>query len=83
VAELADAGDLKSSGGDTPCGFDHFGIHRMVRDVFQISGKVLLPQRGQLKTLMLNNAHTLAPTFLEALQSVLAFNGVRLILRQI
>jgi hypothetical protein len=28
VAELADAGDLKSSGGDTPCGFDSHRPHR-------------------------------------------------------
>ena len=27
VAELADAGDLKSSGGDTPCGFDSHSPH--------------------------------------------------------
>jgi hypothetical protein len=63
--------------------FQHFGILRMVRDVFHISGKVQLTSSGQIKTLVLNKGHTLAQPFLEALQLTMALNGVRLILRQI
>ena len=55
----------------------------MVRDVFQIPGKVQLTQHGQLRTLVLNKGHILAQPFIEALKPVMALNGVHLILRQI
>ncbi len=63
--------------------FQHFGILRMVRDVFQISGKVQLTSSGQIKTLVLNKGHTLAQPFVQAFQLAVGLDGVRLILRQI
>jgi hypothetical protein len=43
VAEQADAGDLKSSGGDTPCGFDsrrlHFTINSHNPCIMKSAGK--------------------------------------------
>jgi hypothetical protein len=63
--------------------FQHFGMLRMVRDVFQIAGKVRMTQEGQLLSIVLNRTHNLAPPFLEAFQPVLAGYGVRLILHQI
>lgn len=63
--------------------FLSFGTRRMVRDVFHISGKVQMTQQGQLRAIILNRDHNLAPPFFEALQPVLYPNGLRLILRQI
>jgi hypothetical protein len=63
--------------------FRHFGMLRMVRDVFQITGKVQMTQQGQLISITLNRDHILALPFFEALQPVLAHDGMRLILRQI
>ncbi len=63
--------------------FQHFGMLRMVRDVFHISGLVQMTQQGLLLSIILNSAHGLAPPFLQALQPILARNGLQLILRQI
>ena len=63
--------------------FQHFGMLRMVRDVFHIAGKVHMNRQGQLLSIILNKAHNLAPPFLEALQPFLARNGTLLILHQI
>ena len=63
--------------------FLHFGMLRMVRDVFHITGKVRVNQQGQLLSITLNREHNLALPFFEALHPVLARNGLRLILRQI
>jgi hypothetical protein len=63
--------------------FQRFGKLRMVRDVFHITGKVQMTQQDQLVTIILNRDHILASPFYEALQSILADDGLRLILRKI
>lgn len=63
--------------------FQHFGMLRMVRDVFHITGKVQMTQQGQLLAIILNRDHHLAPLFSEALRPLLARYGMQLILRQI
>lgn len=63
--------------------FQHFGTLRMVRDVFHIAGKVQMTQQGQLRSIILNRACSLAPPFLEVWKPILVCNGTRLILRQI
>jgi len=63
--------------------FRHFGMLRMVRDVFQISGKVRVTEQGQLLAIILNRDHHLALPFVEALRPVLSSDGMRFILHQI
>lgn len=63
--------------------FRNFGMLRMVRDVFQITGKVQTTEQGQLRAIILNRDHVLAPLFFDALQPVLSRYGLRLILRKI
>jgi len=49
-----------------------YGIMRMVRDVFHISGFLLLDALGQIVQIVLNQAAPLAPILVEALRELLA-----------
>ncbi len=60
-----------------------FGIQRMVRDVFHISGKLRFDPGGQLLRLCLNRNHTLAKPLLRALHSCLPGSKRWLILDEI
>ena len=50
----------------------HYGIVRMVRDVFHVSGFVVRDAHGQMVQLVLNRAAPLAPTLAVALHTLLA-----------
>ena len=63
--------------------FQHFGMLRMVRDVFHIPGKVQMTNQGQLLSIILNRNHILALPFVEAMRLVLNGYDLCLILRQI
>jgi len=49
-----------------------YGIMRMVRDVFHISGFLLLDALGQIVQIVLNQAAPLAPILVDALRQLLA-----------
>ena len=49
----------------------HYGILRMVRDVFHVSGSLLFDPEGQPIELVLNQAAPLAPVLLEAVAALL------------
>lgn len=51
---------------------EHDGMLRMVRDVFHISGFLLLTPRGQLTEVVLNQAAPLAPALVDPLGQLLA-----------
>jgi hypothetical protein len=63
--------------------FQHYGMLRMVRDVFQIPGKVHFDKDKQIIRIRLNQDHQLAPAFCEAFKPFLARNGTTLILGKI
>ncbi len=63
--------------------FQHFGMLRMVRDVFNIPGKLQMTKQGQLLSIILNRNHYLALPFVEAMRLVLKSYDLCLILRQI
>jgi len=52
-----------------------FGMLRMVRDAFHISGKIVFDANGHIVTITLNQAHDLASPFISALGSFLARDG--------
>ena len=52
-----------------------FGMLRMVRDAFHISGKIVFDVHGRIVTITLNQAHDLASPFTSALGSFLARDG--------
>jgi len=58
----------------------HFGMLRMVRDAFAISGKLQFDEKGNLVLVVLNNADGLAKTFLQTCQSAGARDDLSLIL---
>ncbi len=60
-----------------------YGILRMVRDVFHISGCVELNSRGHPRAISLNRNHGLADKFLEAFSNLLADDDLLLNLREI
>ncbi|HSW64088.1 MAG TPA: transposase [Dissulfurispiraceae bacterium] len=62
--------------------FCPYGILRMVRDVFQINGRVRLSLNGQILCIALSQAHGLAQPFQKALRLSLASNDCVLILRK-
>ncbi len=64
-------------------GLTDYGMLRMVRDLFQIVGKVRTDDQGQLLLIRLNRDHPLAKPFQQAFQSWFARNGVQLILGKI
>ena len=59
-----------------------FGPLRMVRDLFQIAGKLRLDAQGRILEITLNDAHALALPFVQAFSSLLAQDDVSLILGQ-
>lgn len=46
--------------------FLHYGVQRVVRDLFQISGQVTLTAKGQIKQVVLNPEHPYAAAFQKA-----------------
>jgi hypothetical protein len=61
----------------------HFGMLRMIRDAFSISGKIQYDEQGHLVQVVLNRSHTLAKTFYETWLSLFAHNNLSLILDEI
>ncbi len=60
-----------------------FGMLRMVRDAFHISGKITFDPNGHIVQISLNQAHDLAASFIDAFASFLARDGIVANLRQI
>jgi hypothetical protein len=52
-----------------------FGMLRLVRDAFHISGKIVFDAHGRIVAITLNQAHDLASPFISALGSFLARDG--------
>jgi len=63
--------------------FQQFGMLRMVRDAFHISGSIILDADGHIVQISLNQAHDLAAAFIDAFASFLARDGTAANLRQI
>jgi hypothetical protein len=63
--------------------FQHFGILRMVRDVFHIPGFVRLNPDGTFHTIILNDSHPYALVFQQAFAHFLATDDLSLILGKI
>lgn len=63
--------------------FQHYGPLRMVRDVFQIIGRIRLGPQDSVLRITLNEAHLLAPPFAEAMSAILAPDDMALNLGQI
>jgi hypothetical protein len=61
----------------------HFGALRMVRDVFHITGKIMLDAQGRILEITLNQAHALALPFVQAMPALLAGDDLSLNLGQI
>ena len=55
-----------------PTKLRHYGILRMVRDVFHISGFLVMDACGQISQIVLNQAAPLAPRLVDALRELLA-----------
>ncbi len=60
-----------------------FGMLRMVRDAFHITGKIELDAQGHILHITLNQAHSLALPFVQALSPLMARDGMSLNLGQI
>ncbi len=60
-----------------------FGMLRMIRDAFHVSGKIILNDQGHIIQISLNQAHDLAASFINAFASFLARDGTVANLRQI
>jgi len=60
-----------------------FGMLRMIRDVFRISGKVQFDKKGKVNLIMLNETHKLARAIRAAWQSCSACDDLSLILGKI
>jgi len=60
-----------------------FGMLRMVRDAFHISGKIVFDAHGRIVEITLNQAHDLASPFVSALSSFLVRDGTAANLGQI
>lgn len=60
-----------------------FGMLRMVRDAFHISGTIVFDPHGHIIQISLNQAHNLAASFIAAFASFLARDGTAANLRQI
>ncbi|SRR6266545_737259 len=61
----------------------HFGMRRMIRDAFSISGKIHFDEKGNLVQVVLNKTHVLAKIFYQAWQSIFAHDNSSLILGEI
>jgi hypothetical protein len=66
----------------TPCKLQHYGIKRMVRDVFHVSGLLVFDAFGQLVHIVLNQAAPLAQILAEALTPLLTTAQVGISLGQ-
>ena len=55
-----------------PAPLRHYGLLRMVRDVFHISGFLVMDACGQISQIVLNQAAPLAPRLVDALRELLA-----------
>ncbi len=64
------------------CKLRHYGILRMVRDVFHVSGFLVFDALDQLVEIVLNQAASLAPMLVGSLQELLAPAHVALNLGQ-
>jgi len=60
-----------------------FGMLRMIRDAFRISGKVQFDQKGKVNLIILNETHKLAKAIRDAWQSCFARDDLSLILPKI
>jgi hypothetical protein len=60
-----------------------FGPLRIIRDIFQIEGKLRLDAQGRIIEITLNEAHPFALPFVRAVSSLLDRDGLSLILGQI
>jgi hypothetical protein len=60
-----------------------WGMLRLVRDAFHISGLIQFDSRGRIRCVTLNQAHALSVVFVKALSSYLARDGTSVILGQI
>jgi Transposase DDE domain group 1 len=56
----------------------HWGMLRMVRDLYQVAGRLRLGSEGQLIAITLNREHPMTPAICQALKSALAHDGIRL-----
>ena len=56
---------------DRPAKLRHYGILRMVRDVFHVSGFLVFDALDQLIEIVLNQAAPLAPVLVESLRELL------------
>ncbi len=65
-----------------PCPLRHYGMLRMVRDVFHVSGFLVVDALGQLIQIVLNQAAPLAPLLVRSLQELLAPTHVAVCLGQ-
>ena len=63
--------------------FRHFGMLRMVRDIFHIPGLILLDSDGSIHTVILNQRHPYAQIFQQAFGYFLAQHDLSLILGKI
>jgi len=64
------------------CKLQHYGILRLVRDVFHVSGFLVFDACDQLIEIVLNQVAPLAPVFVDALRELLAPAHVALNLGQ-
>lgn len=58
--------------------FFHLGLFRLVRDVFTISGKVMVDERGNIKELVLHKSDPFASDFQQGIQPFLSGMTVNL-----
>ena len=60
-----------------------FGMLRLIRDAFHISGKVQFDEKGNVNLIILNQSHKLAQAFYNTWQSTCACDDLPLILGKI
>jgi len=60
-----------------------YGMLRMIRDAFSITGKLHFDANGRLVQIVLNKSHSLAKTFHETWLSIFAYNDLSLSLGEI
>lgn len=61
----------------------HYGMLRMIRDAFSITGKLHFDANGRLVQIVLNKSHSLAVTFYETWLSIFVHNDLSLSLDEI
>jgi len=61
----------------------HYGMLRMIRDAFSITGKLHFDASGRLVQIVLNKSHSLAKTFHETWLTIFAHNDLSLCLDEI